>query len=90
MEQHVLVRAKTNKENWGNAHDEGANKSVDTVATTISWILSNCPNDEKYCSVAGMTTPRLDALPSPSMHAPDQPVNGSLIDGIPFLHQQLC
>ena len=44
----------------------------------------------KHYPVAGMTTPSLDALPTPSNHAPDQTPNGSLIDVIRFLYQGLC
>ncbi len=74
------------KEHAGKSHVL-PNESGDTVVT-ISRIVNvsrmfRAALMIKYCSAAGITTQSLDALPTPSRLAPDQPANGSLIDVTP-------
>ena len=64
------------------------NKSGDTVVTisrivNVSRIFRAALTMIKYCSAAGMATHSLDALPTPSRHAPDQPTNRTPIDVTP-------
>ncbi len=86
METHVFVYPKTDRESWGDSYDEGARgtcapkrkcwQSCDYIVIIVQNI-QNSPNDKKH--------PSLDSSPTPSRHVPDHPVNGSLIDDIPFL-----